>query len=225
MDINITQFLHEISEGAMHWLAGCNLVLVVIFICSVLAAAVFLERLLYFRKIEGDTTTLLLRLKQAIEDTNVVDAIAICESERGAVANIIKAGLCKHEKPRDTIENAMEMRGLIEIAKMEKNARILSIIAHIAPLIGLLGTVLGFIKAFSEMRLSRLVEISANQIGEAMEYALVTTAAGLAVAIPAVIGYNYLVSRTEGMVVEIQTTAAEVIDLLMDKKGAFDYPL
>ena len=103
---------------------------------------------------------------------------------------------------------------------MEKNARILSIIAHVAPLIGLLGTVLGFIKAFAEMRMSRLVEISATQIGEAMEYALVTTAAGLVVAIPAVIGYNYLVSRVEGVVVEVQATAAEVVDLLMERQEA-----
>jgi len=108
----------------------------------------------------------------------------------------------------------MEMRGLIEIAKMEKHARLLSILAHLAPLIGLLGTVLGFIKAFAEMRVSSLIEISTTQIGAAMEYALVTTAAGLVVAIPAVIGYNYIVSRIEGMVVEIQATSSEVVDLL-----------
>ena len=100
------------------------------------------------------------------------------------------------------------------VAKMEKNARILSIIAHISPLIGLLGTVLGFIRAFGEMRMSSLVEISSTQIGEAMEYALVTTAAGLVVAIPAVLAYNYIVSRVEGITVEIQATAAEVVDLL-----------
>jgi biopolymer transport protein ExbB len=77
-----------------------------------------------------------------------------------------------------------------------------------------LGTVIGFIKAFGEMRVSSLVEISATQIGEAMEYALVTTAAGLVVAIPAVIGYNYIISRIDGVSVEMQATAAEVVDLL-----------
>src|SRR6185295_20221969 len=110
-------------------------------------------------------------------------------------------------------------RGLVEVSKMEKNARILSIIAHIAPLIGLLGTVLGFIKAFGEMRLSRLVEISSSQIGAAMEYALVTTAAGLVIAIPAVLGYNYLVSRVEGSIVDMQATSAEVVDLLVTQKN------
>jgi len=200
------------------WMANWNLVLVIIFLCSVLGAAVFLERLLYLRKVDIDTASFVIQLKSAIDEGNIVDAMKTCESTRGAVANIVKSGLCKHERPREQIEGAMELRGLIEVAKMEKNARILSIIAHVAPLIGLLGTVLGFIKAFAEMRQSHLVEISANQIGEAMEYALVTTAAGLVIAIPAVIAYNYLVSRVEAMVVEIQATAAEVVDLLVTRQ-------
>lgn len=196
------------------WLSQVNLVLVVIIFCSILGAGVFFERLLYLKKIDVDTASLLLVLRNSIEEGHLVEAMKACEMKPSAVSNVIKAGLCKHDRPRESIENAMELRGLIEIAKMEKNSRILSIIAHIAPLIGLLGTVIGFIKAFGEMRVSSLVEISATQIGEAMEYALVTTAAGLVVAIPAVIGYNYIVSRIEGFIVEMQATAAEVVDIL-----------
>lgn len=211
MDTNsLMMFLQDIGT----WFAHVNLVLVVIVFCSILAAGVFFERVRYFKKTDIDTGALLICVRQEIMDGNIVEAMNICESQGGAVANIVRAGLCKHSRPTEAIENAMELRGLIEIAKMEKNARILSIIAHITPLIGLLGTVIGFIKAFGEMRVSSLVEISATQIGEAMEYALVTTAAGLVVAIPAVIGYNYLISRIESMTVEMQATAAEVVDLL-----------
>lgn len=191
------------------------MVLVAIALCSLFGMAIFLERFFYLRRAEGDTNTLLLQLRQSICDGNFVEAITICEGSGGAVANIIKAGLMKHHCSRERIESAMEMSGLIEIAQLEKNAKILSIIAHIAPLIGLLGTVLGFIEAFGQMRLSGLVDISATRLGEAMEYALVTTAAGLAVAIPAVVAYNYLVSRVEGFILEIQTAAAEVVDLLV----------
>jgi len=201
------------------WFAHVNLVLVVIICCSILAAGVFFERVLYLKKVDIDTDALLILVRREIIDGNIVEAMNICENKGGAVANIVKAGLCKHNRPAEYIENAMELRGLIEIAKMEKNARILSIIAHIAPLIGLLGTVIGFIKAFGEMRVSSLIEISATQIGEAMEYALVTTAAGLVVAIPAVIGYNYIVSRIEGMTVDMQATAAEVVDLLESRES------
>lgn len=209
-----TNSLWTLLQEAGIWLAHVNLVLVIIIFCSILAAGVFFERVLYFKKIDIDTTALLFSLRQEILSGNIVEAMNICEKTGGAIANVIKAGLCKHNRPTEYVENAMELRGLVEIAKMEKNARMLSIIAHIAPLIGLLGTVIGFIKAFGEMRVSSLVEISATQIGEAMEYALVTTAAGLVVAIPAVIGYNYLISRIEGMTVEMQATAAEVVDLL-----------
>jgi biopolymer transport protein ExbB len=208
----------SILKFLAQWIASVNLVLVVMFICSVLATAVFLERLRYFRKIEVDTASFLIQLRQSIEEGNIVEAINCCDNTRGAVSNIVKAGLCKYERGQEQIENAMEMRGMIEVSKMEKNARILSMVAHIAPLIGLLGTVLGFIKAFGEMRVSSLVEISATQIGEAMEYALVTTAAGLVVAIPAVIAYNYIVSRIDGMMVEIQATASEAVDMIVTRK-------
>ena len=195
-----------------------NFILVIIFFCSVIAVAIFIERLRYFKKIDIDSTTFLIRMRKAIEDHDLAAAIETCDESRGAISSIVKAGLAKHNRPRDQIEGAMELRGLIEIAKMEKNSRVLSIIAHIAPLIGLLGTVIGFIRAFGEMRMSNLVEISAHHIGQAMEYALVTTAAGLVVAIPAVLGYNYLVSRIETMTVELQATAAEVVDLLISKQ-------
>lgn len=196
------------------WLQQINGILLVIGLCSVVAIAVFIERLKYLNEIDIDTETLLLELKSAIQQGNIVEAVSLCETHEGAVSNIIKAGIANHERSRERIEYAMEMRGMVEIAKMEKNARILSIIAHISPLIGLLGTVLGFIRAFAEMKMSGMIEISASQIGEAMEYALVTTAAGLVVAIPAVLAYNYLVTRIESMTVEIQATAAEVVDLL-----------
>ncbi len=200
-----------------------NIILVVIGGCSLVSFTVFIERLLYLRRSEIDTNHLLIRLRKAIQDGNIVEAVQICESMGGAVANIIKAGLLKHHRGQEKIQSAMEMAGLVEIAHLERNGKILSIIAHLAPLIGLLGTVLGFIQAFSEMRASGLVDISATQIGEAMEYALVTTAAGLAVAIPSVLAYNYIVSRIETFILEIQTTSHEVVDLLVHSKEEYGY--
>lgn len=202
---------------ASSYSSGWNLVLIIIVGCSIISFAIFMERLLFLRKSVRDTNQLIIRLRQTIQDGNFVEAIQVCENEGGTIAAILKAGLLKHNRSREQIESAMEVAGLIEIAALERNAKILSIIAHIAPLIGLLGTVLGFIQAFAEMRMSGLVDISANRIGEAMEYALVTTAAGLVVAIPSVIAYNYVVSRVEGFVLEIQTTSSEIVDLLIHR--------
>lgn len=198
--------------------ANWNVILLVIMACSIVGAAVFIERLLQLHRSEIDTNQFIIAMRGSIKEGNLVDAVNICDQTGGTIASIVKAGLLKHTRTKEQIESAMEIAGMIEIARLEKNAKILSIIAHIAPLIGLLGTVLGFIQAFAEMRLSGLVDISATRIGEAMEYALVTTAAGLVVAIPAVLAYNYIVSRVEGFVLEIQTASAEIVDLLLDRQ-------
>lgn len=205
--------LASVAEYSSNW----NIILIVIGFCSIISFAVFIERIMHLRKSETDTNQFILSLRKPIREGHIVEAIQLCDQTGGTISNIIKAGLLRHNRSQEQIENAMEISGLIEIAHLEKNAKILSIIAHIAPLIGLLGTVLGFIQAFSEMRSSGLVDISATRIGEAMEYALVTTAAGLVVAIPSVIAYNYLVSRVEGFVLEIQTASQEIIELLTNR--------
>lgn len=213
-NINI---LGSIFQYNSNW----NIILIVIGICSLISFTIFIERFLHLRKSEIDTNGFVIALRKIINEGNIVEAIQVCENTGGTISNIVKAGLLKHNRNKEQIESAMEMSGLIEIAQLEKNAKILSIIAHIAPLIGLLGTVLGFIQAFSEMRMSGLVDISATRIGEAMEYALVTTAAGLVVAIPSVLAYNYIVSRIEGFILEIQTTSTEIVDLLVNRENEF----
>lgn len=217
MDINSLGLVASLFQYNSNW----NIILLIIGACSLLSFTIFIERMINLRKSEIDTNKFIVSLRQIIKDGNIVEAIQVCEGTGGTIANIVKAGLIKHNRTKDQIENAMEMSGLIEIAQLEKNAKILSIIGYIAPLIGLLGTVLGFIQAFSEMRMSGLVDISATRIGEAMEYALVTTAAGLVVAIPSIIAYNYIVSRIEGFVLEIQTTSSEIVDLLVHRETEY----
>lgn len=217
--MNSHSILADVFQSGSNW----NIILIIIGICSLLSFTVFIERLMNLRRSEIDTNRFIIDMRKTIKDGNIIDAVSICETVGGTIANIVKAGLIKHHRGKEQIENAMEIAGLIEIARLEKNAKLLSIIAYIAPLIGLLGTVLGFIQAFSEMRMSGLVDISASRIGEAMEYALVTTAAGLVVAIPSIIAYNYIVSRIEGFLLEIHTTSAEIVDLLTEKEQELQY--
>ncbi len=197
-----------------HYFAQWNTVLMVLAICSLIAMTIFFERLFYLKKSEINTNQFIISMRKELEEKNIIEAMRLCEQSGGAVANIVRTGLMKHARTKEEIESSMEVAGLGEIARLEKNARILSIIAHISPLIGLLGTVLGFIQAFGEMRLSGLMDISTARVGGAMEYALVTTAAGLVVAIPSIVAYNYLVSRINTIVLEIQTVSSEIVDLL-----------
>lgn len=215
MDMN--NLLASMFQYDSNW----NIILLVIIGCSVVSFTIFIERLLHLRKSEIDTNKFIVDIRTSIQDGNIIEGIQQCEKTGGTIANIVKAGLIKHNRGQEQIEKSMETAGLIEIAHLEKNAKILSIIAHIAPLIGLLGTVLGFIQAFAEMRMSGLVDISATRIGEAMEYALVTTAAGLVVAIPSVLAYNYIVSRVEGFILEIQTTSSEIVDVLVHREEKY----
>lgn len=208
----------SVLADIFHYGSNWNLILFILIGCSILSFTIFIERLLHLKKSEIDTNQFIISLRKVIKEGNLAEAMHVCESTGGTIGAIIKAGLMKYSRGKEQIESAMEISGLIEIARLEKNAKILSVIAHLAPLIGLLGTVLGFIQAFAEMRLSGLVDISATRIGEAMEYALITTAAGLVVAIPSVIAYNYIVSRVEGFVLEIQTTSAEIVDLLVNRE-------
>lgn len=226
MHINLT----PLASQSLAWIANLfqynsnwNIILFIIGGCSILSFTIFIERLILLRKSEIDTNKFIINMRKTIKDGNIVEAIGICEQTGGTLANIVKAGLIKHNRSKEQIEGAMEIAGLIQIAQLEKNAKILSIIAYVTPLIGLLGTVLGFIQAFAEMRMSGLVDISATRIGEAMEYALVTTAAGLVVAIPSIIAYNYIVSRVEGFILEMQTTSSEVVDLLTDREDDIRY--
>lgn len=220
MDISVFENIFPLGTIFTYG-ANWNMVLFIIIACSVASFTVFIERLLQLKRSEIDTNQFIILIRKAIQNGNIVEAIQICEQSGGSIAAIIKAGLLKHNKAKEHIESAMEIAGLVEIARLEKNAKILSLISHISPLIGLLGTVLGFIQAFAEMRLSGLVDISATRIGEAMEYALVTTAAGLVVAIPSVLAYNYIVSRVESFVLEIQTASAEIVEMLLEREEKF----
>lgn len=203
----------ELSRYFAKW----NMILMLLGCCSIVSVTIFIERIFQLRKAEIDTNKFLIKMRKMIKEHNIIEAIQMCDDTGGAIANITKRGLLKHHLSRDRVENAMETQGLVEIAFLEKNAKILSVIAYVAPLIGLLGTVLGFIQAFGEMRQTGLMDISTTNIGGAMEYALVTTAAGLVVAIPTVIGYNYIVSRIEGLVLEMQTTSSEIVDMLLNR--------
>lgn len=197
------------------------LILWVLVLCSIVGIAVFVERLWILRKSEIDTDQFIIQLRQSIQDGNIVEAVQHCEDAGGSLASIIKAGLLRHNATTERIERSMEAAGRLEISQLERNARVLSIISYVAPLIGLLGTVLGFMQAFSEMRISGMVDITASRIGTALEYALLTTAVGLIVAIPAMIAYNYLVSKIETFVLEIETTSSEIVDMLLAKQEEY----
>lgn len=180
---------------------------------SVLALAIVLERMFHLHRAQIDTEKFMFGIKNILKKGNIVEAISICDNTPGPIAHILKEGIVKHDRTKEEIKEVIEEAGLHEVPRLEKNLPVLITIAHISPLLGLLGTVTGMINCFMQIeKLSGIVN-PADLAGGIWE-ALITTAAGLVVAIPAYVAYNYLVSRVEGFVVDMEKSANQLVKIL-----------
>ena len=189
-----------------------------ILICSVIGLTVFLERVYHLHRARIDTDKFMTNIRALLGEGKVREAVEFCSKTPGPVAHILKAGLSKHTASRSEIREAVEDAGVHEVPRLEKNLVILATIAHIAPLLGLLGTVLGMIRTFMTIEEMEGLVNPSDLAGGIWE-ALLTTAFGLLVAILAYVAYNFLVSRVGGMVLDMETSATEITNLLSEKSG------
>jgi biopolymer transport protein ExbB len=151
-------------------------------------------------------------VRNALRRGNIPEALAICDETAGPVARVVKTIVTLHRLPVGEIREAAQDAAREEIARLEKRLVALATIAQIAPLIGFLGTVMGMIQMFREIQDKVLP--SPGQLAGGVWVALLTTAAGLAVAVPSYVGYNYLVSRTRNLVLDMEKAANEIINHL-----------
>src|SRR6266487_5542783 len=161
---------------------------------SAVALAVFVERVLHFHRAHINSMEFLNGVRNVLRRDNVVEAMSICDATPGPVARLVKVAILNRDKGRDGVREALEETGLIEVPPLEAKLNLLATIAQIAPLMGLLGTVLGFIQVFTTLQTKTTVPTMQDMSGGVWQ-ALICTAMGLAVAIPCYAGYNYLVSR------------------------------
>ena len=192
-----------------------------IILCSIIAFAVFLERLLYLRNARIDTRKFMKEISLKLRSNRAMEAVDMCNATKGPIARILKSGIMKYDKPRADMKEAIEDAGVHEVPMLEKNIGVLATIAHIAPLLGLLGTVVGMLKAFQviEVKATSMVPVNPGDLAGGIWEALITTVAGLSVAIPTYVVYNYLVSRVEDFVLDMEKIATELVNLLSDQRG------
>lgn len=183
---------------------------------SILSVAVMLERGWVFYKSEKGKGDFMDRLKKVLKTGNVSEAISVCEGSPTSLAYIVKAGLGSFHHGEEAMGESMEKAAMKEILHLEKNLGIIGTTGAVAPFVGLFGTVLGIIRAFHDLSLSTGggPAVVSNGIAEA----LVATAAGLFVAVPAVIMFNYYTNRVNRMVTEMEATASEALDVLLEKR-------
>ena len=191
-----------------------------IIMCSVIAVAVVIERLWRLHKAKINTADFMENISETLKRNKIVDAIDMCNAMPGPIAQILKAGILKHDRPRIEIREAIEDAGLHEVPRLEKNLGVLATIAHIAPLLGLLGTVTGMVRAFQviEQKAVALTPVNPGDLAGGIWEALITTVAGLAVAIPTYVAYNFLVTKVDGFVLEMEKSATDLINILGSKR-------
>jgi biopolymer transport protein ExbB len=189
-----------------------------ILLCSIFALAIILEKIWHLHKIKIDTQDLLNKIMNKMKRHDTKEALQICDSTESPIANILKAGILKYDRPRPQIIEAIEDASLYEIPRIEKNLTTLATIAHVSPLLGLLGTVTGMVRCFQtiQAKATSFHPVSPGDLAGGIWEALLTTVAGLIVAIPTFVAYNYLVSRINNFILEIEKASTELVNFLTE---------
>jgi biopolymer transport protein ExbB len=191
-------------------------VLWLILLSSAVAVVVFIERFLHCHRAQINSTEFLNGVRTVLKRNNVVEALSICDATPGPVARLVKVAILNRDHGRERVREALEEAGLAEVPRLEEKLNLLATIAQLAPLLGLLGTVLGFINTFELMKAQGLYA-HIGDLSDGVWKALVCTAAGLAVAIPAHAGYNYLVSRVNSIVLDMERVATEIVNIVTEE--------
>jgi len=178
---------------------------------SVLAATVAIERFIVFSKAKLNVSDFLTKIRKALlVNRNVKEAIKICEQSKGPVASVMKAGLLRYGHPREDIEKTIENAALYELDRLEKRLGVLATTANVAPMLGFLGTVAGMIKSFATLAEQGLTNPAAVAVG--ISEALITTATGLIIAIPAQLVYNWYTTKITRFVRDIETASNMLVE-------------
>jgi len=190
-----------------------------IILSSIISLAIIIERFIYYSRIRLDVSAVFSEIAEFVRKNRIREAIEYCETSVSFVANILKAGLFHYDQPKEIIKEAMENASLYEIPKLEKNLNFLGTLAHITPLMGLLGTVVGLVKCFSviESKTSVVGMVNPGDLAGGIWEALLTTAAGLCVAIPSYLAYNYFVHRVNLYVLSAERASTELLEVFSER--------
>lgn len=187
-----------------------------LFLLSIISIAIIIERTIFYRACRRrPRTELMAAVNDELRKNAVSKAVDLCEALKTPLANVVLAGLQKKGKAASLIDSAMERQIVIETMRLEKRISIVGTIGSTSVYIGLFGTVLGIIKAFQDIAQKGTggIGVVINGIAEA----LICTAVGLCVAVPAVIAYNYFIKRIEDLIKDMELCASETMELLTER--------
>ena len=195
-----------------------------IILSSIIAFGVVIDRIYNLYKARIDADKFMDGITTVLKRNKIIESIEMCNNTPGPIAHIVKAGILKHDRSKPEIKEAVEEAAQLEIPRLEKHLPVLATIAHIAPLLGLLGTVTGMIKSFQviQMKALALAPVNPGDLAGGIWEALLATVAGLSVAIPAYVAYNFLTSQVDGFVYDMEKSAMDLVNLLSSRRDTYE---
>ena len=186
-----------------------------ILFCSILSLAIIIERLISLRRGRIIRPETLFRVQDLIRIERIADIIELCQKNSSPMSRIVLAAIKNINQPKAEIKEAVSEAGRQEVRVLEKNLATLGTIVSIAPLLGLLGTVTGMIRAFYTIALRGVGEPTALASG--ISEALLTTAAGLTVAIPSQLFYNYFINKVDSLTLDMEQNSLDILEVFWEK--------
>jgi biopolymer transport protein ExbB len=190
------------------------IVMSILFILSIIAVYIIVERYLTITRAGQVDQNFMNSIRTSVESGNLQAAKALCQSVDAPMARMVEKGLDRIGKPLDDINKSIENVGNLELLKLERNLSTLASISGIAPMIGLLGTVIGLIISFQDM--TSATNITPQVLSKGIYHALTATAFGLVVSIIAMFGFNLLVTNLDKVIFKMENTAVQFMDLLQE---------
>jgi len=209
----------EEGDGTLHkkikekFIEGGPFFMSFVLIALILGLALSIERIIYLNLADINTEKLLVNIEEALETGGVESAKEVCRNTRGPVASIFFQGLSRADQGIDVVEKSVISYGSVQMGLLERGLTWISLFISLAPMLGFMGTVIGMIDAFDNIQAAG--DVNAGLVAGGIKIALITTVSGLIVAMILQVFYNYIVSKVDSIVNEMEDTSIKLIDILV----------
>ena len=208
------QGFHQVIKEK--FIEGDPLYMTPVLICLILGLAIALERIISLNLATTNTTKLILKVEDALSSCGIEAAKDVTRNTKGPVASIFTQGLMRYSEGIEMVEKSIIAYGSVEMGRLEKGLVWISLFISLAPMLGFMGTVIGMIGAFDAIEAAG--DISPSLVAGGIKIALLTTVAGLIVAIILQLFYNYLVSKIDSLVNDMEDASISLVDVLVKHK-------
>ena len=212
----VTENLTFHQELKLRFIEGGPFFMGIVLVTLILGLAIAIERIIYLNMATTNTDKLVDSVEEAMSSGGVEAAKEVCRNTKGPVASIFYQGLDRMDEGVDAAEKAVVSYGGVQMGLLEKNISWLSLFISLAPMLGFMGTVIGMIGAFDSIEAAG--DISPAVVAGGIKVALLTTVFGLVVAIILQIFYNYIISKIDGIVNNMEDASIKLVDLLIRNK-------